>query len=176
MVFNFFAFNVLPPKEHESGNRYFFPVLFTSGMCPSADPQKAQMQVSASPFIWCLEKCINAIVIGIFSELQDPKEQTAWAQAFFHFTSTFTGFFGSWSLTFRRRLTRRFQKTGRDDAIWKLCYWPHVPQWNVFTSDFEWNRISGAFSIGFFTIKICFSIISAEIELQQDYRHYDVFV
>ena len=122
MVFNFFAFNVLPPKEHESGNRYFFPVLFASGMCPSADPQKAQMQVSASPFIWCLEKCINAIVIGIFSELQDPKEQTAWAQAFFCFTSTFTGFFGSWLLTFRRRLTRRFQKTGRDDAIWSTLH------------------------------------------------------
>ena len=64
----------MPAKQHESGNRCFFPVLFNAGMCPSADPQKAQRQVSASPFIWCLEKCINAIVIGIFSELQDPKE------------------------------------------------------------------------------------------------------
>ena len=82
--------------------------------CPSADPQKAQMQVSASPFIWCLEKCINAIVIGIFSELQDPKEQTAWAQVFF------------------------------------------------------WVHLHGI--LRFFTI------ISAEIEVQQDYRHYNVFI
>ena len=32
--------------------------------------------------------------------------------------------------------------------------------------DFEWNRISDAFSVGFFTVNICFTIPSIKIELQ----------